>query len=158
MSIKSLDIGASASSRTDASNQVDGVFSSVTFPVQVVFTSNSPIPITLPEIGLSIKSGDVQSIEVKSLALLKCSVASIAQIAKLRSVQKIMTISIDDEIETSEEEALGAVTVVQELGSGNVLVKLNGITFTVKKIQIRSDKTLTAGGVAAYLAAKNESA
>lgn len=185
--IKKINIGASISSRTDASSTVESIFSAGDFPCTLNIENHTVTRLVLPELkGLDIPGLAATDAHFTDIGLLKRLVSSLAQISRLNQFSVMATISIpgplelendqkehaQDSLQTSEtgtpSNVLGAgqttstddieqitATVIQELPGGVLLLAVDGVQFEVKKNQLRENGTLTAGGYAAYKAAKD---
>lgn len=174
---KKIDIGASISSRTDASSTVENIFSAGDFPCTLNVQNHTVTRLILPELksldipGLGLVQADFQDIGV-----LKRVVSSLAQISRLNRFSVMATISSLDLVEAETEETEQAdpaaaplnetpeskqqeaeeitATIVEELPGGHLLVAVGEVQFEVKKGQVRENGTLTAGGMTAYQAAQ----
>lgn len=177
---KKIDIGASISSRTDASSTVETIFSVGDFPCTLNIQNHTVTRLVLPELkALDVTGLGSVSAHFNDIGLLKRVVSSLAQISRLNNFPRMATICSPDfmenqndhlELEVATKTAeLGALegqkqavqdevitaTVIEELPGGVLRVAANGIQFEVKKNQLRENGTLTAGGISAYQAAKN---
>lgn len=165
-----LVIGASISNRIDASQQVAGLFQELEFPCDLEIKNLTFRDLVIPELGcFEIKAYQKKQVTFNDIGLLKRVVSSMAQIARLNSFSQIAHIGSNvDEIDTgvdmekaqlaepaTEPRSYGDVTVLQELDGGFLQVQVDGLTFEIRKTQLREDGSLTAGGVTAYEAAKN---
>lgn len=177
-------IGASISSRTDASQSVEEIFATAKFPETFSIENHSSTRLVLPELkALDIAPFATEEAFFRDLGEMKRVVSSIAQISRLNSYQLLATIStIGQQSESSEDESAALdqenktsddelkqddqtnppvnnvpvlATLVQELEGGVLVLIANDIQFQVKKNQWREDGSLTAGGLAAYEAAAN---
>lgn len=179
---KKIDIGASISCRTDASQNVDNVFAAEDFPCCLNIQNHTVTRLILPELkALDIPALSSVEAEFSDLGLLKRVVSSLAQISRLNNYQAMATIyafgadlsgneqQIQDPVEEviapqADAPALAAessndgetyATLIEELENGSLLVEVDGVQFEVKKNQLRENGSLTAGGITAYQTAKN---
>ncbi len=191
---KKIDIGASISSRTDASSTVENIFSAEEFPCTLNVQNHTVTRLVLPELkALDIPGLGSIDAQFNDIGVLKRVVSSLAQISRLNHFSAMATIRLPGDLgdqdaqeaeplsETENEsdalqngetgtptDVLGAgsatstqdleqvqATVIEELPGGVLLVAVESIKFEVKKNQLRENGTLTAGGIAAYQAAKN---
>ena len=179
---KKIDIGASISSRTDASSTVENIFSAEDFPCTLNIQNHTVTRLILPELkALDVTGLGSVDAHFNDIGLLKRVVSSLAQISRLSNFSRIATICSPDFLETEKSPELEAApaattqtneapedqkkevqdddeitaTVIEELPGGVLCVAANGIQFEVKKNQLRENGTLTAGGISAYQAAKN---
>lgn len=181
---KKIDIGASISSRTDASATVEYVFAAEEFPCTLTVENHAVTRLVLPELkGLDISELGSVDAHFADIGMLKRVVSSLAQIARLNRFPKLATIHVpsylevpnepenpapedQDNIEKTDVLGLGEntatqdpdevkATLIEEQPGGILLVAVGDIQFEVKKGQLRENGTLTAGGMTAYEAAKN---
>lgn len=87
-----FEIGASISSRTDASDEIDSVFSELGFPMTLHMNSNTNTDIVLPEILTRIPAMSGVEFEFKDIGVLKRVVSSIAQFARLQQKELLVTL------------------------------------------------------------------
>lgn len=158
---REIHIGASISSRTDASAEVEKVFVVSDFPMTLVIQNHIASRLVLPELkALDIPPMSSQEANFADLGLLKRVVSSMAQIARLHGYTRIATVYT---MEPPEQEATttsapaddGQVyaVLVEEREGGILLVAVGDVQFEIKYNQLREDGSLTAGGVTAYEAA-----
>lgn len=175
---KKIDIGASISSRTDASSTVETIFGAEDFPCTLNVKNHTVTRLVLPELkALDVPGlGSVEAV-FYDIGVLKRVVSSLAQISRLNRFSCIATISSLDLLESQPEETEQAApaaaplnetpvinkqaddedlkaTVIEDLPGGLLLVAVGDVRFEVKKGQVRENGTLTAGGMTAYQAAK----
>lgn len=174
MTIK-IDIGASISSRVDASTEIERLFAGVLFPVKAHLVNHSSVRLVLPELKmLDVPALEHAEVYFSDIGLLKRAVSSLAQIARLRDMPLLASIElVSDDLEPEQvdevseiepmikpeqvheaeleakDESVKAV-LVKELSAKQILVAVDGVEFEIKKNQLRDNGTLTAGGITAY--------
>lgn len=182
---REINIGASISDRTDASQQVEVIFAEGEFPRSLSIQNHLSTRLVLPELkALDIAPLNSSEAHFKDLGTLKRVVSSIAQIARLNSFPLVATIyalespqepdPVNPFTETSELQATDTqssettaeadsnevyAVLVETLESGFIRVAVDGVQFQIKNTQLRENGSLTAGGITAYqaaLAATNE--
>lgn len=165
---REIRIGASISSRTDASAEVEKIFVESDFPLNLVIQNHIASRLVLPELkALDIAPMASQEATFTDLGLLKRVVSSVAQIARLHGYTRIATfytmespetvVSTSPQAETTTsapaDDGQVYAVLVEERDGGILLVAVGDVQFEIKYNQLREDGSLTAGGVTAYEAA-----
>lgn len=102
---KKIDIGASISSRTDASSTVDNVFSAGEFPCTLSVQNHTVTRLVLPELkGLDIPGMSIKEAQFNDIGVLKRVVSSLAQISRLNNFTAIATICAPEFLENQNAQ------------------------------------------------------
>lgn len=102
---KKIDIGASISSRTDASSTVENVFSAGEFPCTLSVQNHTVTRLVLPELkGLDIPGMSIKEAQFNDIGVLKRVVSSLAQISRLNNFTAIATICSPEFLENQNAQ------------------------------------------------------
>lgn len=102
---KKIDIGASISSRTDASSTVENVFSAGEFPCTLSVQNHTVTRLVLPELkGLDIPGMSIKEAQFNDIGVLKRVVSSLAQISRLNNFTAIATICATEFLENQNAQ------------------------------------------------------
>ena len=102
---KKIDIGASISSRTDASSTVENVFSAGEFPCTLSVQNHTVTRLVLPELkGLDIPGMSIKEAQFNDIGVLKRVVSSLAQISRLNNFTAIATICAPEFLENQNAQ------------------------------------------------------
>lgn len=167
---REIKIGASISNRTDASEEVENVFSASEFPRSLNIQNHMPTRLVLPELkALDIAPMTSCEAHFSDIGLLKRVVSSLAQIARLNKYPELATVyaleisqvaaPVEATTTTTQDSGEIYAQLIQELDGGYLLVAVGDVQFQIRNTQLRDDGSLTAGGVTAYetaLTATNE--
>ncbi|PKF35565.1 hypothetical protein [Acinetobacter proteolyticus] len=154
---KKIDIGASISSRKDASSTVESIFNVNEFPCTLTIENHTVTRLILPELkALDIKGMGSKDAHFSDIGLLKRVVSSLAQISRLNGFECMATVRIpsiaeeakpqdletDSQNQTAEtqnpiNDVSTEITAIIVEENGNVLlVEANGYQFEIKKNSI----------------------